>query len=105
MVIHRRTVDNYSYTETQAFVRTGATGLVGRVSGAFKEISLYTVPGSRLITRSQSSLYKDSRPCYDISLVPAFILKLLSFARVVNRKRIRSSEFFPKKVSALNYLS
>jgi len=84
MVIHRRTVDNYSYIETKSFMRTGATGLVGRVSLAFKEISLYKIPRSRLITRSQFSLYEDSRPCYDVSLIPNFILKRLPFARLVN---------------------
>ena len=54
MVIHRRTVDNYSYTITQAFMQTGATGLVGRVSVDFKEISLYKIPRSKLTTRSES---------------------------------------------------
>ena len=76
MVIHRSTVDNYSYTETQAFIRTGATGLVGRVSVAFKEISLYKITCSRLKMLSQSSLYEVSRPCYDVSLIPTFILTL-----------------------------
>jgi hypothetical protein len=84
MVIHRRTVDNHSYTETQAFMRNGATGLVGRVLVAFKEISLNKIPRSRLITRSQSSFYEDSRTSYDVALL---IQKRLSVARLVNQKR------------------
>jgi hypothetical protein len=95
MVIHRRTVDNYSYTVTQAFMRSGATGLVGRISVASKEISLYKIPRSRLITQNQSPFYEDSRLRYDVSFIPTFTLKRLSFARLVNGKRIRPSEFFP----------
>jgi len=53
MVIHRRTVDKYSYTLTQASMQTGATGLVGRVSVVYKEISVYKIPRSRITSISQ----------------------------------------------------
>jgi hypothetical protein len=64
---------------------------------AFKEISLYKIPRSRLIMRSQSSLYEDSRPSYDVSLIPTFILQRLSFAMLVNRNSNSLIRILPKK--------